>query len=93
MRQLRIAVTILVGLVVIIFAVANRHVVAFSFSPLPWAIDIPLFALVLLTFALGVITGGIAAWSSRLRKARKAKARKKAAGTPSSSTSKTETSS
>ena len=91
MHRLRIAITILVGLVVIIFAVANRHAVTFSLSPLPWDIDIPLFALVLLTFALGVIAGGLAVWSTRLKKARRAKARQLAANTPSSSTSITET--
>ena len=64
-----IAAILLVPLAVIIvaFAVANRHIVTVSLDPFsaehPAAsLTLPLFALVIVLLVLGVLLGGIAAW-------------------------------
>jgi uncharacterized integral membrane protein len=69
-----VAAVILVPLAVIIiaFAVANRHIVTVSLDPFsaerPAAsLTLPLFALVIVLLIIGVLIGGIAAW---LRQAR-----------------------
>jgi uncharacterized membrane protein YciS (DUF1049 family) len=59
----------LIGVVVIVdLAVANRHPVELSFWPLAYAVTLPLYALLLIVMALGVILGGVAAWLSRSAK-------------------------
>jgi uncharacterized integral membrane protein len=63
-------VTVLVlvplGLVIILFAVANRHDVTLSFDPFGsdpgLARTLPLFAVMLAALIVGVIIGGIAVW-------------------------------
>jgi uncharacterized integral membrane protein len=64
-----IAAVILVPLAVVIiaFAVANRHVVTVSLDPFsaehPAAsLTLPLFALVVVLLVVGVLIGGMAAW-------------------------------
>ena len=43
-------------------AVANRAVVTFSFDPLPFAVDLPLYVLVLVSAFLGLVAGAGAMW-------------------------------
>jgi uncharacterized integral membrane protein len=55
------------GLILIVFAVANRHFVTVSFDPFnshnpSVAIALPLFAVIILVAILGVLAGGIATW-------------------------------
>ena len=55
------------AIIVVILAVANRADVTFSLDPFrpsapAWSVTIPLFALLFLTLAAGIIIGGIAAW-------------------------------
>lgn len=44
-----------VVVVTAIFAVANRHTVTFSLDPLPWAVDLPLFIVVIGAFVVGLL--------------------------------------
>jgi uncharacterized integral membrane protein len=58
---------ILLGLIFVIFAVANRHFVTVSFDPFNSAnpsvsASMPLFALIIVVAILGVIAGGCATW-------------------------------
>ncbi len=79
-----IAVAILVPLAVIIvmFAVANREIITVSFDPFDsarpaYALKLPLFMLIFVLVALGVVVGGIAAWLRQHRwraRARRAEA-------------------
>jgi uncharacterized integral membrane protein len=62
--------------VMIAFAIANRHDVAIRLDPVPIAIDMPLFAAIFLGIFLGLMTGGFAAWL-RARKWRRAAARER----------------
>ena len=75
MHRIRSFLTVPLGVLVIILAVANRHDVIIKLWPLPWSISVPLYALILLTFALGVLAGGLAMWTGRLRKQRRQKQR------------------
>lgn len=71
-KYLRAFVTLLVGALLIAFAVANRAVVAVSFAPLPIEIHLPLYALVLLTLALGALIGGFVVGMRSLARKREA---------------------
>ncbi|MFB9269404.1 lipopolysaccharide assembly LapA domain-containing protein [Bradyrhizobium erythrophlei] len=60
-------VVIPLGLIFIIFAVANRHWVTVSFDPFnsvtpTVAVTLPLFVVIIAVAILGVIAGGIATW-------------------------------
>ena len=75
MHHIRTFLTVPLGVLVIIMAVANRHDVVIKLWPLPWSISVQLYALILLTFALGVLAGGLAMWTGRIRKQRRQKQR------------------
>ena len=63
---------ILLGLILVTFAVANRHFVTVSFDPFNSAdpsvsVSLPLFALIIVTAILGVVAGGMATWFGQRR--------------------------
>jgi uncharacterized integral membrane protein len=65
-------VVIPLGLIFIVFAVANRHWVTVSFDPLnsadpAVAVKLPLFVLIIVVAILGVIAGGSATWFRQRR--------------------------
>lgn len=75
-------VVIPLGLIFIVFAVANRHFVSVSFDPLDPSdplgnIQMPLFILIIGVAILGVIAGGLATWVNQ-RKWRRAARRHQA---------------
>jgi uncharacterized integral membrane protein len=60
------------GLVLIVFAVANRHAVTVSLDPFgsdapALSATVPLFIVILLCLLMGVIVGGVATWISQGR--------------------------
>ena len=60
-------VLIPLGLVLTVFAVANRHLVTVSFDPFnsaypAVAVSLPLFVLIIVVAILGVVAGGTATW-------------------------------
>ena len=60
-------VLIPLGLVFIVFAVANRHLVTVSFDPFnstnpSVAVTLPLFVVIIAVAILGVVAGGTATW-------------------------------
>jgi uncharacterized integral membrane protein len=57
-------VVIPLGLVFIVFAVANRHLVTVSFDPFNSVdpISLPLFVVIIAVAILGVAAGGLATW-------------------------------
>ena len=62
-----ILVLVPLGIVIVMFAVANRQTITISFDPFDtvnpaFALKIPLFALIFVLVGLGVLVGGIAAW-------------------------------
>jgi len=61
------AILLPLAVILVIFAVANRHWVTVSFDPFnsinpSLALDLPLFAVILLSIIAGVLAGGIATW-------------------------------
>ncbi len=68
------------GLIFIVFAVANRHFVTVSFDPFnstdpSIAVSMPLFAVIITVAILGVAAGGIATWFRQRRWRRAARQR------------------
>lgn len=62
-----VAILIPLGIVIVMFAVANRETIAVSFDPFDsahpaYAVKTPLFVLIFALVGLGVLVGGIAAW-------------------------------
>jgi uncharacterized integral membrane protein len=63
-------IVIPLGLIFVIFAVANRHFVTVSFDPFnstapSVSISLPLFVLIIVVAILGVVAGGCATWFSQ----------------------------
>ena len=76
---LRLFVVLPVGLLILLFAVANRHIVTVSFDPFPGndiqgpSITAPLFIILFLAGLVGVLAGGAAVWLSQGRYRRAAR--------------------
>ena len=46
----------------IVFSVSNRTAITLDVWPLPYTAEIPVFAIVLVCLAAGIVWGGVAAW-------------------------------
>ncbi len=60
------------GLIFVVFAVANRHFVTVSFDPFnatdpTLAVSLPLFVLIIAVAIVGVVAGGCATWFGQRR--------------------------
>ncbi|MGH6980375.1 MAG: lipopolysaccharide assembly protein LapA domain-containing protein [Stellaceae bacterium] len=62
MRFIYWFITALIALVVVVFAVSNRAVVALTFFPLPAELQAPLYLVVIAAVILGFIFGACVAW-------------------------------
>ncbi|RXG92599.1 lipopolysaccharide assembly protein LapA domain-containing protein [Bradyrhizobium zhanjiangense] len=68
MRKFLTALIVIpLGLLLVVFAVTNRHFVTVSFDPFlssdpSLSVTLPLFLLLILVAALGVLAGGCAVW-------------------------------
>lgn len=70
MRFLRLTFIMLLAIILIAVALANRHVVTLSAFPAnfgqylggQWSVDLPLFLVVFLAFALGMLAGLVWEW-------------------------------
>jgi uncharacterized integral membrane protein len=65
-------IVIPLGLIFIVFAVANRHFVTVSFDPFnsadpSVAVRLPLFVVIILVAIIGVVAGGTATWFRQRR--------------------------
>ncbi len=65
-------VVVPLGLIFVVFAVANRHEVTVSFDPFnssdpSIAVRLPLFVVIIAVAILGVIAGGVATWFRQRR--------------------------
>ena len=81
MKHLSWIVTLPVTLVVVVFALANRHEVTLSFWPFPWSTDLPVFVIVLCCLLVGFLLGAMLLWLSggpRRRRARQTAERARA---------------
>ena len=55
MRTVKFILYLLISLVFIIFCVVNRNVVSLSLYPAPYSFEVPVFVLVLVSIAMGVL--------------------------------------
>ncbi|MAZ02546.1 MAG: hypothetical protein CMN56_05355 [Sneathiella sp.] len=53
---------LVIALAVAALSIANRETVVFSLDPLPFAFDLPLYALLLATGFIGLIVGSVVTW-------------------------------
>jgi len=73
MRKFLTALIVIpLGLILVTFAVANRHFITVSFDPFvssdpSLSVTLPLFLLLILTSAIGVVAGGLAVWFGQRR--------------------------
>src|SRR5450432_1899639 len=69
-----------IAVVLLVFAVANRHLVTISFDPFSggdipnFAITAPLFLILILAIMIGVLAGGAATWLAQGKYRRAARA-------------------
>ncbi len=61
-----------IGILLVIFMVANRHAITVSLDPFgsdapSLSVALPLFLVILLCLVLGVVAGGVAAWMNQAR--------------------------
>ncbi len=68
-----------IAIVLIAFAIANRGPVTVRFDPLPFAVDMPLYAVGLGGIFIGLVSGGIMTWlrGGRWRRAARERQRDK----------------
>ena len=73
MKHLSWIVTLPVTLMVVVFALANRHEVTLSFWPFPWTTDLPVFVIVLCCLLVGFLLGAGLLWLSGAPRRRRAR--------------------
>ena len=61
-RLLRTLLAIVAGLLIVTFAIANRHWVPVYFTPLPASVEVPSFFIFLFGMIVGALIGGVASW-------------------------------
>jgi uncharacterized integral membrane protein len=66
--------TLPLTLVIIVFAVANRHFVPLDLWPFEVAVETPVFVLVLGSMLIGFLTGALVMWLSGRKQRRQARA-------------------
>lgn len=74
-RLLTFLIVFPLAALMVAFSVANRGPVAVDAWPLPYSVELPLAAVVLISLFVGVLVGGCAAWASALVKRRQIKLR------------------
>jgi uncharacterized integral membrane protein len=73
MRKFLTALVVIpLGIIFVVFAVANRHLVTVSFDPFnstdpSMAVSLPLFVVIIAVAILGVAAGGMATWFRQRR--------------------------
>ena len=84
-KFLNAVVLIPLGVIFVVFAVANRHMVTVSFDPFnsndpALGVSLPLFAVIIVVAILGVVAGGAATWFGQRRWRRAARQHEADAG-------------
>ncbi|HLZ68072.1 MAG TPA: lipopolysaccharide assembly protein LapA domain-containing protein [Aliidongia sp.] len=78
MRYFYWGLTALIAIIIACFAVSNRTAVDLEFWPLPLALSVPLYLVVLVVLLLGLAVGWFAGWAGswRVRRERRRHARR-----------------
>jgi len=77
MKAIYWAVTLVVAVLLIPFALSNREPISLAFWPLPFLIDLPLYLLVLLLLLAGFVSGAAATWIAARRMRRELRRRRR----------------
>lgn len=64
MKFISRVVAVPIAIIVVAFAIANRHLIEVSLDPLPFTVGLPLYLVVIGALALGFAAGAGAAWLS-----------------------------
>ena len=72
-RAVSLLIFVPAGLVLVIFAVVNRHLVPLDFWPLPISMLLPFSVAIMLVFVIGVLWGGTVSWMSAFNSRREAR--------------------
>jgi uncharacterized integral membrane protein len=64
MKVLSWLISVPFAVIVILFAISNFETVTLNVWPVPFAVDAPLYLVVLVSVLFGVLWGGVAAWIS-----------------------------
>ncbi len=75
MKRLRWLITVPLALILIVFAVNNRHLVEVSLWPLDFIVRWPLFVFVYIGVVAGFLAGAVIAWASGAQRHRRARRR------------------
>jgi uncharacterized integral membrane protein len=67
-KAIKIIFSVLIALMVTVFAVKNSHVVAIDLWPLPLQFKLTLSLVLIGTFAVGTLSGGLLVWISQISK-------------------------
>jgi uncharacterized integral membrane protein len=67
-KAIKIILSVLIALMVTVFAVKNSHVVAIDLWPLPLQFKLTLSLVLIGTFAVGALSGGLLVWISQISK-------------------------
>lgn len=67
-KAIKILFSVLIALMVTVFAVKNSHVVAIDLWPLPLQFKLTLSLILIGTFAVGALSGGLLVWISQISK-------------------------
>jgi uncharacterized integral membrane protein len=82
MKIIRILILLPLAAAIIVLSVGNRHEVTFKVMSGQYEIDLPLYLLLLATFLMGLLMGGLAMSLARVKRWRRGRAQEKS--TPSS---------
>ena len=67
-KAFKIIFSVLVALVLTVFAVKNSHIVAINLWPFPLQFNLTLSLVLIGTFAVGALSGGLLVWISQITK-------------------------
>lgn len=77
MKRLRWLITVPLALILVVFAVNNRHPVTVSLWPLDFDVEWPLFVFVYIGVFAGFVTGAVIAWASAAQHHRRVRQRQR----------------
>ena len=76
MNRLRWFLTVPLAIILIVFAVSNRHLVDVSLWPLDFTLNWPLFVYVYIAVIAGFLAGAVIAWASAVQRHRRSRRRR-----------------
>ncbi len=79
MKILKIFLLLPLAAGIIVLSVSNRQEIVFSLAPLPYELDTPLYLLLLVVFALGLVVGGSVVALSGVKRWRRKRAKSRSA--------------